>query len=73
VLSDASDGEFSVTFQENAHVMDETGQIGCSTEGLRAPATFCKEPIEVDKLLGTEAGEDDEQMVHAFNFWCRLR
>jgi hypothetical protein len=62
--------EFEVLFRENRHVQDETGNLVCSTEGLVAPASFCKEPIIVDANLGTD--DTTENSVHAFNFWCRL-
>ena len=63
--------DLEVFFFENFHVQDEIGGLSCGdVSKLPRPTTFCREPIFVDKNLGTD--KEDEENVHAFNFWCRL-
>ena len=63
------DRSVNVTFYENAHVQDEVGSFLCDIPKLERGTTFCNEPIEVDKNLGTDG---DFEMVHAFDFGCRV-
>jgi hypothetical protein len=65
-----SEGSVSVFFYENAHVQDETGSLGCDLPALERGKTFCEEPIVIDASLGTD--EEEEKMVHAFDFGCRI-
>jgi uncharacterized protein len=64
------DGAVQIVFQENEHVQDEIGSTACDLpKPLKRGTTFCNEPLEIDTSLGTE---DDEKVVHAFDFACRV-
>lgn len=60
----------NVVFQENNHVQDETGSFGCELNLGEDEGVFCKEPITIDRNLGTDNEDSDE--VHAFDFECEL-
>jgi hypothetical protein len=64
------DGTLEIFFYENEHVQDETGSLRCALPPLRRGRSFCDEPIEIDASLGT--ADDEERIVHAFDFGCRV-
>ncbi len=64
------DGTLQILFYENLHVQDETGELSCDTAGVAPGARFCEDTIDVDKYLGT--GDDRNEDVTAFDFWCAL-
>jgi hypothetical protein len=62
------DEELNIVFDESKHAQDEVGSFLCDLD--RSGAEFCKEPIEVDRNIGTEEPFD---VQHAFNFSCTAK